>query len=71
MPKLEQFMLMKCRPLSNQAERSRGELSRKDCEGIYVDSRFVAGVFGVEVGWVVIGKIHPDHDAVEATDFRH
>ena len=71
MPKFEKLMLVKCRPLGNQAKRTRGQLSRNYCEGVYVDSCFVAGVFSVKVGRVVIGKEHPDDDTEKPADFRH
>jgi hypothetical protein len=71
LPDVPKFLLVLRRPFHHQSRGARSELSRDHSERLNVDDYLVATMFRVKMRRLMVIVEHPDHDAVEATDFRH
>jgi hypothetical protein len=67
----DQFVAMDRRPLSHHPQRSIRQRPAQDLARRDHHDRLVPRIDGVKMGRGVIREVHPNHDAVEATDRRH
>jgi hypothetical protein len=66
LPVVHQLFLVAGCPLDDHPEGSRWQVPTEDLSCLYVYLGLVFAVDGVEMGWVVIVKVHLNDDAVEA-----
>lgn len=70
-PVVQQLGLMQGSPFHGQCQGAGRETAVKEANRGDPDLGFRAAVGGVEVGWVVIEEVHPNHDPKESGDFGH
>jgi hypothetical protein len=71
LPVFEQLLVVKLGLFQSQMQRPARQMSFQDLQPLDVDGCLELAVDGVEMGWPMIAKEHPDHDSVENTDRRH
>ena len=71
LPVCFQLLAVQTRPLSNELERATRETAHEHLVAADHDRRVVLGVFGVEVGRIVVVEVHRHDDPVEEADAGH
>jgi hypothetical protein len=71
LPVCFQLLPVQARPLGHELERATRKTADQHLIAADHDCRVMLGVFGVEVGRVVVVEVHRDDDSVEEADAGH